>query len=217
MSDVLIKSGRSYRVGKIVCVGQNYQLHVEEMKSVQSKDPVLFLKPSTALLAQNEPICLPDFSNEVHYETELALLVGKKAKNIQRSAWKNYILGVGIALDLTLRDWQRKAKEKGHPWAVAKGFDGSCPVSEFIPIEEIKDIQNLTIRFYLNNQLRQNGNTREMIRPVDELVAYISRIFTLEEGDLILTGTPAGVGEIKSGDRLRAEISEIGSMEFLVS
>jgi 5-carboxymethyl-2-hydroxymuconate isomerase len=205
------------KVGKIVCVGQNYRLHIEEMKSKISKDPILFLKPSTALLCEGNPIILPDYSDEVHFETELALLVGKKAKNIQRSEWKEYICGAGIALDLTLRDWQQRAKEKGHPWAVAKGFDSSCPISSFVPLNQIKDIQFLSIQFYLNGELKQNGNTREMIRPGDMLIAYISNIFTLEEGDIILTGTPAGVGKIKPGDKLQATISEVGSMTFLVS
>jgi acylpyruvate hydrolase len=217
MSIIKLNPDKTYKVGKIVCVGQNYSLHIEEMKSKASKDPILFLKPATSLLGEEENIVLPDYSNEVHYETELALLVGKKAKNIKRSEWKSYIIGAGIALDLTLRDWQRKAKEKGHPWAVAKGFDGSCPISSFSPLSEIRDIQSLSIQLYLNNEIRQEGNTGEMIRPVDELLAYISTIFTLEEGDIILTGTPAGVGEINSGDHLRAVISDIGSVEFIVS
>ena len=217
MSIIKLNPDKTYKVGKIVCVGQNYRLHIEEMKSKTSKDPVLFLKPATSLLCEGENISLPDYSNEVHYETELALLIGKKAKNINRSEWKNYVLGAGIALDLTLRDWQRKAKEKGHPWAVAKGFDGSCPISSFSPLSEIREIQSLSIQLYLNNEIRQEGNTSEMIRPVDELLAYISTIFTLEEGDIVLTGTPAGVGEINSGDHLRAVISDIGSVEFIVN
>ena len=217
MSIIKLNPDKTYKVGKIVCVGQNYRLHIEEMKSKTSKDPVLFLKPATSLLCEGENISLPDYSNEVHYETELALLIGKKAKNINRSDWKNYVLGAGIALDLTLRDWQRKAKEKGHPWAVAKGFDGSCPISSFSPLSEIREIQSLSIQLYLNNEIRQEGNTGKMIRPVDELLAYISTIFTLEEGDIVLTGTPAGVGEINSGDHLRAVISDIGSVEFIVN
>jgi len=217
MSTVKLKPDQKFKVGKIVCVGQNYRRHIEEMKSKTSKDPVLFLKPSTALLSEGDPIDLPDYSNEVHFESELALLVGKRAKNVNHSEWKKYICGAGIALDLTLRDWQRRAKEKGHPWAVAKGFDGSCPISTFIPISKIEDIQSLSIQFYLNGALKQDGNTREMIHSVDGLIAYISKIFTLEEGDIVLTGTPAGVGEIKSGDKLRANISEVGSMEFIVS
>jgi len=217
MSKIKLNPNKIYKVGKIVCVGQNYARHIEEMKSKTSKDPVLFLKPATSLLGEGKNIVLPGYSNEIHYETELALLVGKKAKNINRSDWKNYVIGAGIALDLTLRDWQRKAKEKGHPWAVAKGFDGSCPISSFSPLNIIRNIQSLSIQLYLNNEIRQEGSTSDMIRPVDELLAYISTIFTLEEGDIVLTGTPAGVGEIKSGDHLRAVISEIGSVEFNVS
>ena len=217
MSKIRLKPDQLFNVGKIVCVGQNYRLHIEEMKSKTSKEPLLFLKPSTALLSEGDMIYLPEYSNEIHYETELALLIGKKAKNIVPSEWREYILGAGIALDLTLRDWQRKAKEKGHPWAVAKGFDGSCPISSFTPIGEIEDIQSLSLKMYLNDELRQNGNTQDMIHSVGELLSYISRIFTLEKGDIILTGTPAGVGEIKSGDKLHAEISEVGLVEFIVS
>jgi 5-carboxymethyl-2-hydroxymuconate isomerase len=217
MTIIKLLPDQIFNVGKIVCVGQNYRLHIEEMKSKTTKDPVLFLKPSTALLPEGNEIILPEYSNEVHFETELALLVGKKARNINRSAWREYISGIGIALDLTLRDWQRRAKEKGHPWAVAKGFDGSCPISSFVPLRENVDIQSLSIQFYLNNELRQDANTREMIHTVDELLAYISGIFTLEEGDLVLTGTPAGVGEIRSGDKLAATISEIGTVNFIVA
>ena len=217
MSRVNLWPDQLFNVGKIVCVGQNYRLHIEEMQSKVSKEPILFLKPSTALLKEGENIILPALSKEIHYETELALLVGRKMKDISRAEWRNYIIGAGIALDLTMRDWQKKAKLKGHPWAIAKGFDGSCPISSFINLDRDQNIQSLQIQLYLNGELRQDGNTSEMIHPVDELLAYISKIFTLEKGDIVLTGTPAGVGQIKSGDRLRAVISGIGSMEFTVS
>jgi acylpyruvate hydrolase len=137
MSTIILKPDISYRVGKIVCVGQNYPLHVEEMKSKRTADPLLFLKPSTSILREGKKIRLPDYSKEIHHETELALLVGKKAKKISRKDWKYYIKGAGIALDLTLRDWQREAKKNGHPWSVCKGFDSSCPISTFVPIKDI--------------------------------------------------------------------------------
>jgi 5-carboxymethyl-2-hydroxymuconate isomerase len=123
---------------------------------------------------------------------------------------------VGVALDLTLRDLQKEAKKNGHPWAVCKGFDGSCPISTFIPIEKITDIRGLTIQLVVNDRIRQDGSTRDMIWQIGELLAFISNIFTLEPGDIILTGTPEGVGELRPGDQLRASISEIGTMEFMV-
>jgi 5-carboxymethyl-2-hydroxymuconate isomerase len=217
MSTVKLKSDKEYTVGKVVCVGQNYMLHIEELNSKRSKDPLLFLKPSTAILHEGEQINLPAYSNDVHHEVELALLVGKKAKNIQTSHWIDYIVGVGIALDLTLRDLQREAKKNGHPWSVCKGFDGSLPISEFVPLAKISDIQALTIQLDVNDSNRQTGSTADMIWSVAELLAFITKIFTMEPGDVILTGTPAGVGKLHTGDHLRATITEIGSMEFKVA
>jgi len=216
MSTVILEPDQIIRVGKIICVGQNYKKHINEMKSTRSKNPLLFMKPSTAILSEGYSINLPDYSNDVHHETELALLIGKEAKNINSDEWKNFVNGVGIALDLTLRDLQSEAKENGHPWAVSKGFDGSCPVSSFIPLERIKDIRELNIQLFVNDNLRQNGFTGDMIWQVGELLAFISCIFTLEVGDIVLTGTPEGVGKLNPGDHLRALISEIGKMEFKV-
>jgi 5-carboxymethyl-2-hydroxymuconate isomerase len=214
MSTIQFEPDKSHIVGKIICVGQNYKRHIEELKSIKSKDPLIFMKPSTAILPQGRAIILPVFSNEVHHETELALLIGKEGKNITSGKWKNYVSGLGIALDLTLRDIQNEAKKNGHPWTICKGFDGSCPISKFIPLEHVADIQNLKIQLFVNENLRQDGFTGDMIWSVDELVVYISKIFTLEPGDIILTGTPEGVGKLYSGDHLRAVISEVGSMEF---
>jgi 5-carboxymethyl-2-hydroxymuconate isomerase len=216
MSSVLLGADKEYKVGKILCVGQNYKRHIEELKSKKSKDPLIFMKPSTAILHQGEPIVLPEFSNDVHHETELAILIGKKGKNIQQGEWTNYVAGAGIALDLTLRDVQSEAKKNGHPWTICKGFDGSCPISNFMPLVDIADIQNLTIKLYVNDSLRQDGFTGDMIWSVDELMVYISKIFTLETGDVLLTGTPEGVGKLYSGDQLRAEIHGVGSMSYSV-
>ena len=217
MSIVKVAGGKEFHVGKIVCVGQNYQLHIDELKSKKSKKPVLFLKPSTAILHPGELISLPEYSKEVHHEVELALLIGKEAKKIEKSRWREYVIGAGIALDLTLRDIQREAKQNGHPWTVSKGFDSSCPISTFVPIEKISDIQNLRIDLFVNDSRRQEGYTRDMIWAVDELISYITGIFTLEPGDIVLTGTPAGVSELKSGDHLYAEISHIGTVQFDVA
>lgn len=214
MSTVLLKPDKETKVGKIVCVGQNYVRHIEELKSKRTKDPLLFFKPATAILNVANLIMLPGISNEVHHETELALLIGKEAKNISKSSWKEYVAGTGIALDLTLRDIQREAKKNGLPWAVCKGFDGSCPISSFVSLDSIADIQSLNIELYVNSAKRQSGFTGDMIWPVDELLAYITTIFTLEPGDIVLTGTPDGVGEIQPGDHLRAIISNVGEIEF---
>jgi 5-carboxymethyl-2-hydroxymuconate isomerase len=216
MSTITLEPNTIIRVGKIICIGQNYVKHIDEMKSVRNKDPLIFMKPSTAILPEGKHINLPDFSREVHHETELALLIGKEAKNISEVQWKDHVSGLGVALDLTLRDLQNAAKKNGHPWTISKGFDESCPISTFVPLERITDIQRLNIQLFVNDILRQDGNTGDMIWQIGELLAYISKIFTLEPGDIILTGTPEGVGKLNPGDQLRASISEVGSMEFIV-
>jgi 2-keto-4-pentenoate hydratase/2-oxohepta-3-ene-1,7-dioic acid hydratase in catechol pathway len=216
MSTIKLEPDSIIRVGKIICIGQNYMRHIDELRSVRSKNPLIFMKPSTAILPEGNMIHLPDFSNEVHHEIELALLIGNTAKNISGEKWNEYISGVGVALDLTLRDLQNEAKKNGHPWTVCKGFDESCPLSTFIPLEKIKDIRALKIQLYVNDILRQDGFTGDMIWSVGELLAFISKIFTLEPGDIILTGTPEGVGKLNHGDHLRASISEIGTMRFSV-
>jgi 5-carboxymethyl-2-hydroxymuconate isomerase len=216
MHEVTLIPAKRFSVGKIVCVGKNYDAHIKEMRSDRPETPVLFLKPSTAILNEDTAIYLPTYSNDVHHEIELALLVTKTARSISVSDWRKYIGGAGIALDLTLRDHQRIAKEKGLPWSVSKGFDGSCPVSHFTPIDKIPDLQNLEIELKVNGELRQKGSTTEMIFKIDELVSHISGIFTLEPGDLILTGTPAGVSKLNHGDRLEARIENIGSSVFNV-
>ncbi|KON28444.1 hypothetical protein AC481_01720 [miscellaneous Crenarchaeota group archaeon SMTZ-80] len=216
MSNVLLRPDTEFKVGKIVCVGLNYAKHIGEMKAERTREPILFLKPSTSLLKEGYAIILPSFSNQVHHEIELALLVGKAAKGISKTDWRDYIIGAGIALDLTLRDIQDVAKSKGYPWSVCKGFDGACPISSFVPLNQISDIQNLHLELQVNNTIKQQGSTKNMIFPVDHLFSYISKIFTLEVGDILLTGTPAGVGQIKHGDHIKAKISEIGEIEFMV-
>jgi acylpyruvate hydrolase len=216
MASVILLPDQKFQVGKIVCVGINYSDHMKEMGNEKPEKPVLFLKPSTSILNEGATIKLPNYSKEVHHEIELALLVGTTARNIRRSEWKTYISGAGIAIDLTLRDIQREARKKGLPWSVCKGFDGACPISSFKPLNTISDIQKLALTLQVNKQIRQQGNTSEMIFAVDHLIEYISGIFTLERGDVIITGTPAGVSPVTSGDHITAEISGIGSMSFTV-
>jgi acylpyruvate hydrolase len=216
MASVILQPDKSFQVGKIICVGINYSDHMQEMGNEKPEEPVLFLKPSTAILNEGNKITLPSFSQEVHHEVELALLVGSNACKISRDDWKTYIIGAGIAIDLTLRDIQQKARKKGLPWSVCKGFDGACPISSFKPIGGISDLQNLELRLSVNGHVRQQGNTNAMIFSIDHLIEYISGIFTLETGDVVITGTPAGVSPIHPHDRIIAEISQIGSMEFQV-
>ena len=217
MAKIILKPDTEFKVGKIVCVGRNYDEHISEMSAERTSDPVLFLKPATALLNEGKPITLPSYSNEIHHEIELAFLIEKEAKSIKSDDWQKYVAGAGIALDLTLRDHQSVAKKKGLPWSVSKGFDGACPIGAFVPLKDIKNIDELKIELYVNSKLRQSGNTNQMIFSPGKLIEYISSIFTLEPGDIILTGTPSGVGPIQSGDDVRGVIENIGEIAFKVS
>ncbi len=217
MYSIRFNNGKTLTPSKIVCVGRNYAKHIEEMKSSRTKDPVLFLKPNSALCDAGKPLQIPTQHGAVHHEIELAICIGKGGQNISRERVPEHIAGFGLALDLTLRDMQSVAKEKGLPWAVTKGFDGACPVSEFVPAEQVTNAQELDLELKLNGTLRQKGNTRQMIFTIPALISYISRFFTLEEGDLILTGTPAGVGPLTSGDRIEAAIEGVAKTETVVA
>jgi len=216
MSTIILDSDKKFTVSKIVCIGRNYTTHISEMSAQRTKEPVLFLKPPSALLCAGNPIILPAYSSDVHYEVELALLVSQRASSINRNEWRSFIGGIGVAIDLTLRDLQQHAKEKGLPWSISKGFDGSCPISSFVTLQENTDLHKLVLKLEVNGKTRQHASTGEMIFKVDELISYISRIFTLEQGDLILTGTPEGVGPLLNGDRIKAEIENVVSVEFQV-
>lgn len=215
MNKITFDDGREFFPSKIVAVGRNYSDHIKEMHSEKTKDPVLFLKPNSALCNLEEPLSIPDNMGEVHHEIELAVCIGKDCKNMPPNQAAAYIAGYGIALDLTLRDVQAHAKKKGLPWAVAKGFDNSCPVSKFY-VKEISGAQNLSLSLIKNGQQKQSGNTNQMIFKIDELISYISGIFSLESGDIILTGTPAGVGPLNHGDIILTEIEGITSIETRV-
>ncbi len=193
-------------VGKILCLGRNYAEHAKEMKSEIPTTPVVFLKPSTALINNGEPIVLPRISNDVHQEVELVVVIGNNGKNISSTNALDHVLGYGIGLDMTLRDVQGEAKKKGLPWSVAKGFDTSAPVSEIIARDKIANIQDVVIRCSVNGALRQQTSTSKMIFSVAKIIEYVSTIFTLERGDVIFTGTPEGVGQVKSGDVIEAEL-----------
>lgn len=198
-------------VGKVVCIGRNYLEHIRELNNAVPETPILFMKPATSLLDLDEPIRLPVGRGECHHEVELAVLIGQELRNADLETARPAVAGYGIALDLTLRDLQNELKKKGHPWEVAKAFDGSCPLSPFLKPEALADPQATDLALRVNGELRQQGNTRQMMIGIFELLAYISTHFTLQPGDVVLTGTPAGVGPLQPGDRL---ILNLAGQEF---
>lgn len=210
-------TGNEYIIGKIICIGRNYVDHIKELGNETPAAPVVFMKPSTAVIYNGEQIRIPAYSQECHYEAELAVLIGADAKDIPESEALSYVAGYGVAIDMTLRDVQDNLKKKGLPWEIAKGFDSSCPLSDFAPAAAVADPQALTIRLTQNGIERQNGSTGLMINSVAKLISYLSTIYTLEEGDVILTGTPAGVGKTVSGDRLEAEVSGVARVAVSVA
>ena len=209
-------SGNEYIIGKILCIGRNYVDHIKELGNETPAAPVVFMKPATAVISDGEQIRIPSYSQECHYEAELAVLIGSDGKDIPEAEALSHVAGYGVAIDMTLRDVQDNLKKKGLPWDIAKGFDSSCPLSVFAPVEAVADPQDLTIRLSLNGVERQNGSTGLMINSVARIISYLSTIFTLEEGDIILTGTPAGVGRVVSGDRLQAEIPGVARLAVQV-
>ncbi|MDR2816542.1 MAG: fumarylacetoacetate hydrolase family protein [Proteiniphilum sp.] len=189
---------------KIFAIGLNYASHNKEMeRTFKSEEPVIFMKPDTALLKGDKPFFLPDFSDEIHYETELVVKINRLGKNISERFACRYYDEITVGIDFTARDLQRKQKERGLPWEIAKSFDNSAAIGAFISKSEVADVQNADFRLDINNQTVQRGNTKEMIYPVDKIIAYISRFFTLKMGDLIFTGTPAGIGPVAIDDRLQ--------------
>jgi 5-carboxymethyl-2-hydroxymuconate isomerase len=199
-------AGGTVPVGKILCLGRNYAEHAREMGSEVPRTPVVFLKPASAIIRDGEKIVIPSISRQVHHEVELVVAIGKGGKFISRGDAFRCVLGYGVGLDMTLRDIQTEAKKEGLPWTVAKGFDTSAPVSEIIPAGEIDDPHAVTICCRVNGAVRQQSSTAGMIFRIDRIIEYLSSIFTLEEGDLIFTGTPEGVGEVKPGDLVEAEL-----------
>lgn len=210
-------SKKTYTVGKIVCLGRNYLDHIRELDNSVPDRAVIFCKPGSSLLADGGAVKIPEYSNDCHHELELALLVGKSGKNIQKEAALSYLVGYGVALDLTLRDLQSELKNKGLPWEISKGFDTSCPISDFTPSERVPNPNNLQLTLKVNGQIRQQGNTAQMMRSVEEIITEISNFYTLEAGDIILTGTPAGVSKIETGDVLEGTIEQVGSLQVSVT
>jgi 2-keto-4-pentenoate hydratase/2-oxohepta-3-ene-1,7-dioic acid hydratase in catechol pathway len=194
---------------KIICIGQNYRKHCLELGNKIPTEPVFFLKPDTALHRNNDPFYLPDFSNNLHYELELVVRINRVGKCIEERFAHRYYNEVGLGVDFTARDLQYKQSEAGLPWEVAKAFDHSAAISpEFFPIEKIENIQDLQFRCDLNGQPVQYGATSDMIFTIDRLISYVSKFVTLKIGDLLFTGTPAGVGALKIGDRLEGFLED---------
>lgn len=200
------------RPGKIVCIGQNYHAHIKELKSEVPSEPVIFLKPSTAYIANGEDILVPLGLGRVDYEGELAVIMGRRAKRVSSAAALSYVSALAVFNDVTARDVQSVARKAGLPWSLAKGMDTFAPMSEPTPIAEVPDLKALKVQTRLNGALRQDGRTADMIFPVEELIAYISKFMTLEPGDVIATGTPEGVGPVSDGDRVEITIPGVGTL-----
>ena len=190
---------------KILCVGRNYSEHAKELGNAVPENPVIFSKPDTALLKNGEPFYIRDFSNDVHHEIELVIKINKVGKKIQKKFARNYFSEIGLGIDFTARDKQNELKSKGLPWELAKAFDGSAPIGNFINIENI-DLKNIDFSLQKNGQLVQQGNTSQMIFSFEQIVSFVSQYFTLKVGDLIYTGTPAGVNQVNIGDHLEGFI-----------
>ena len=199
---------------KILCIGRNYADHITELNNERPTEPVLFMKPDSAILRNNDPFYLPDFSNDIHYEVEMVLKISKIGKNIDAKFAHKYYDEVGIGIDFTARDLQSKLKEKGLPWEKAKAFNGSAPISNFVNKEELGDLRNLKFDLKINGEIRQSGDTAMMLWNFGEIIAEMSRYFTLKKGDLIFTGTPAGVGKVNIGDNLVASIGDKEMLNF---
>jgi len=201
---------------KIIAIGRNYIDHAKEFNNPLPKEPIFFMMPETALLRKNQPFFYPDFSTDIHYEVEVVIKLNRLGKNIANEFAHRYYSEIGLGIDFTARDLQKNCKEKGLPWEMAKSFDGAAPISNFLPLEKIGDINNINFRLELNENIVQQGNTKDMIFPVDQLIAYVSKFTTLKIGDLLFTGTPAGVGPVKIGDRLTAYVEDEKMLDFVI-
>jgi acylpyruvate hydrolase len=201
---------------KIIAIGRNYIEHAKELNNPVPKEPMFFMKPETSIIRNNKPFFYPDFSKDVHYETEIVLKIGRLGKNIEEKFADRYFDEIGLGIDFTARDLQQVCKEKGKPWEMAKAFDGAAPISEFVDKNTFHDLNNLTFSLKLNDEIVQQGNTKDMIFNFNILIAYVSRFVTLKIGDLIFTGTPAGVGPVKIGDRLTGYIEDKVFLDFYV-
>ena len=192
---------------KIICIGRNYAKHIKELSNEKPKEPVIFMKADSSILPKRNPFVIPTFSNDVHYEVEVLVKINKVGKFIDKKFANKYYDDIGLGIDFTARDLQKKLKEKGLPWEKAKAFDGSAVVSEFYSKQDL-DINNLPFQLYKNGELVQDGNTINMLWKIDEIIAYVSQFFTLKKGDIIFTGTPEGVGKVEPNDVLVGKLED---------
>ncbi len=198
---------------KIICIGRNYNKHILELKNNVPDDVIFFLKPETAIPLKNQPFFIPDFSSEIHHEVEVVIKINKTGKHIQEKFACDYYNEISLGIDFTARDIQDKIKKNREPWEKSKAFDGSAPVGKFI---NVKNIQKLNFKLLVNGEIRQLGNTQNMIHSVDYLIYYVSKFITLKKGDLIFTGTPSGVGKVKKSDLLEGFIENEKILEVKV-
>ena len=210
-------TNQQFTIGKIVCLARNYAEHAKELGNETPAAPVLFMKPASSVIGDGEAVHIPSYSQECHYEVELAVLIGKQCRAVSAENALEFVAGYGVAIDMTLRDVQNQLKAKGLPWEIAKGFDTSCPLSDFVPAAAVPDPHALNLKLAVNGEGRQDGWSSDMINRIPQVVAHISAIFTLEPGDVILTGTPAGVGQVRSGDIMTAEIVSVGRLTIPVA
>lgn len=199
---------------KVIAIGRNYAAHAKELNNPVPSSPVIFMKPDTAVLKDNKPFYIPEFSSDIHYELEVVLKICKEGKHIAEKFAPNYYEEIGLGIDFTARDLQSSLKEKGLPWELAKAFDNSAAVSHFIPKTQIADLNNLQFELKINGESRQLGNTKNILFPFDKIIAFVSQYITLKKGDLIFTGTPEGVGQVHQGDKLEAWIGEEQFLNF---
>lgn len=201
---------------KIFGIGRNYSAHAKELNNALPTKPVVFTKPNTALLVNNRHFFFPDFTKEIHYEVEIVVKICKIGKNIEKEFAHKYYDEIALGIDFTARDLQDELKKQGLPWDIAKGFNDSAPISKFFPISDYKDVQNINFSLLQNEKIVQEGNTKDMTFSIDELIAYLSKFFTFKTGDLIFTGTPAGIGPITIGDRLTGYIEDKKVLDFQI-
>ena len=198
---------------KIICIGRNYAKHIEELQNEKPKEPVIFMKPDSAVLLKNNPFIIPPFSEDVHYEVEVLIKINRIGKYIDKKFAYKYYNEIGLGIDFTARDLQSKLKAKGLPWEKAKAFDGSAVIGNFYPKTDF-ELDDLNFKLFKNDELVQDGNTKNMLWKIDEIIEYISQFFTLKIGDIIFTGTPAGVGRVESGDVLLGELNGKGAFKI---
>ncbi|WP_434628495.1 fumarylacetoacetate hydrolase family protein [Chromobacterium sp. CV08] len=217
MNEIQMLDGTAMGVANIFCIGRNYAAHVRELGNREELEPVVFLKPRSALSPEGRPIQLPEWTDDVHYEAELLVLIGRGGKRIAKEKALDHVAGYGLGLDLTARDRQNEAKARGLPWTLSKGFDQSACLSRFIAAAELPEPNRCRFSLSINGQLRQSGRTELMLFDLGELIAYLSEKFTLSPGDLIFTGTPEGVGRLHPGDRLSLRLEDKLQAEFVVA